>query len=43
MRLLTFLTIIRELDVLAMSNYTFSESLGPEEYINNNFEQIWPN
>ena len=34
---LTFLTITRELDVSAMSNYTFSE------YISNNFGQIWPN
>ena len=33
MRLLTFLTITRELDVSDMSNYTFSELLCPEEYI----------
>ena len=26
-----------------MSNYTFSESLCPEEYISNNFGQIWQN
>ena len=43
MRLLTFLTITRELDVSDMSNYIFSESLCPEEYISNNFLQIWPN
>ena len=34
------LTITRELDVSDMSNYTFSESLCPEEYISNNFGQI---
>ena len=37
------LTITRELDDSDMSHYTFSESLCPEEYISNNFGQIWPN
>ena len=34
-----FLTIIRELDVLDMSNYTFFEC--PEEYISK-FDPMWP-